>query len=70
MIDIVVAQRVKPGKDEAFEAIAKKVGASTLANDEGCLRSKGSRGKIVLFYVCSCNRSSGSLPIRGDLRSD
>jgi quinol monooxygenase YgiN len=38
MIDLVVTQRVKPGMEQAFEALARQFQANTLALDEGCLR--------------------------------
>jgi quinol monooxygenase YgiN len=38
MMDIVVTQRVNPGKEKEFEALARQLEASTVANDKGCLR--------------------------------
>jgi quinol monooxygenase YgiN len=38
MLDMVVTQRVNPGMETAFEAVALQIAASTLANDEGCQR--------------------------------
>ena len=38
MLNMVVTQRVNPGMESAFEAVARQIAVNTLANDEGCLR--------------------------------
>lgn len=51
MVDIVVTQRVKPGMEQAFEALARQLAANTLANDEGCLRYEWYRAAAPQTYI-------------------
>ncbi len=38
MIDVIIEQRINPGMEAEFEALARQAEQSTLANDDGCLR--------------------------------
>jgi quinol monooxygenase YgiN len=51
MLDMVVTQRVKPGKEQEFETLAKQLEANTLANDKGCLRYEWYRGTSPQTYI-------------------
>lgn len=51
MVDMIVTQRVKPGMEQAFEALARQVAENTLANDEGCLRYEWYRGEAPQTYI-------------------
>ena len=51
MVDMVVTQRVNPGMEQAFEALARQLAANTLANDEGCLRYEWYRAAAPQTYI-------------------
>jgi quinol monooxygenase YgiN len=51
MFDVLVTQRVIPGREQEFEALVKQVEANTLANDEGCLRYEWYRSVEPHSYV-------------------
>jgi quinol monooxygenase YgiN len=51
MFDVVVTQRVKPGKEQEFEALARQLEANTLANDKGCLRYEWYRAETPQTYI-------------------
>jgi quinol monooxygenase YgiN len=51
MVDMVVTQRVKPGMEQVFEALARQLAANTLANDEGCLRYEWYRADAPQTYI-------------------
>lgn len=51
MIDIVVAQRIKPGFEAQAEALFREVEAATLANDKGCLRYEWYRAEEPGTYI-------------------
>lgn len=51
MLDIVVTQKVKPGMENAFEALAKEVEQNTLAKDAGCLRYEWYRGSEPHTFI-------------------
>jgi quinol monooxygenase YgiN len=51
MVDMVVTQRVNPGMEQAFEALARRLTTNTLANDEGCLRYEWYRGAAPQTYI-------------------
>ena len=50
MIDMVVTQRVKPGMEQAFEAVARQLAANTIANDRGCLTYEWRRAAAPQTY--------------------
>lgn len=37
-VNIVVTQRVLPGKEGEYETLLREMEAATVANDKGCLR--------------------------------
>ncbi|HEV2549913.1 MAG TPA: putative quinol monooxygenase [Stellaceae bacterium] len=51
MFDVVVTQRVKPGKEQEFEALVRQLEANTLANDKGCLRYEWYRAETPQTYI-------------------
>jgi len=51
MIDVIVTQRVHPGKEEAFEALVRQITANTLANAKGCLRYEWYRAETPQTYI-------------------
>jgi quinol monooxygenase YgiN len=51
MVDMVVTQRVKPGMEQTFEALARRITANTLANDHGCLRYEWYRADAPQTYI-------------------
>ena len=46
LIDVIVTQRVHPGKEQTFEALAREITANTLAKDKGCLRHEWYRSGL------------------------
>jgi quinol monooxygenase YgiN len=51
MVDMVVTQRVNPGMEQTFEALARHITANTLANDHGCLRYEWYRADAPQTYI-------------------
>lgn len=51
MFDVLVTQRVIPGKEQEFEALVRQLEANTLANDPGCLRYEWYRSAEPHTYV-------------------
>jgi quinol monooxygenase YgiN len=51
MIDIMVTQRVDPGKEQEFEALARQLETSTLSNDNGCLRNEWYKAATPSTYI-------------------
>jgi quinol monooxygenase YgiN len=51
MFDVVVTQRVNPGKEQEFEALARQIEKNTLANDSGCLRYEWYRSAEPQTYI-------------------
>jgi quinol monooxygenase YgiN len=51
MVDMVVTQRVNPGMEQAFEALARQLTTNTLANDKGCLRYEWYRAVTPQTYI-------------------
>ena len=50
-LDIVVTQRVHPGKEAEYEALLREMEAATIANDEGCLRYEWYRADTPQTYI-------------------
>ncbi len=51
MLDIVVTQRVHPGKEREFEELARQLEANTVAKDKGCLRYEWYRSETPHTYI-------------------
>jgi quinol monooxygenase YgiN len=51
MFDSVVTQRVSPGREAEFEALARQLEADTRAREEGCLRYEWYRAEAPQTYV-------------------
>jgi quinol monooxygenase YgiN len=51
MLDILVTQRVLPGKEEAFEALIRKMEENTVNLDAGCLRYEWYRAEEPHTYI-------------------
>jgi quinol monooxygenase YgiN len=50
-VNVIVTQRVLPGKEAEFEALARELEASTVANDKGCLRYEWYRAETPGTYI-------------------
>jgi quinol monooxygenase YgiN len=50
-VNIVVTQRVLPGKESECEALLREAEAATVANDKGCLRYEWYRSETPQAYI-------------------
>jgi quinol monooxygenase YgiN len=50
-INVVVTQRIHPGREAEFEALLRELEASTVANDAGCLRYEWYRAEAPQTYI-------------------
>lgn len=50
-VNIVVTQRVLPGKEGEYEGLLREMEAATVANDEGCLRYEWYRSETPHTYI-------------------
>jgi quinol monooxygenase YgiN len=50
-VNIVVTQRVLPGKESEYEALLRKTEAGTVAKDKGCLRYEWYRSETPQTYI-------------------
>ena len=50
-LNIVVTQRIHPGKEAEYEALIRQMEAATLANDKGCLRYEWYRAEEAQTYI-------------------
>jgi quinol monooxygenase YgiN len=50
-VNIVVTQRVLPGKEGEYETLLREMEAATVANDKGCLRYEWYRSETPQTYV-------------------
>ena len=51
MINVIIEQRINPGMEAEFEALARQAEQSTLANDDGCLRYEWYRADETSTYI-------------------
>jgi len=50
-VNIVVTQRVLPGKEGEYEALLHEMEAATVANDKSCLRYEWYRSETPQTYI-------------------
>jgi quinol monooxygenase YgiN len=51
MLDIIVTQRVHPGKEEEFESLIRQLERNTVEKDQGCLRYEWYRYETAQTYI-------------------
>ena len=69
MIDMVVTQRVNPGREAYVEGLLREITANTLAQDAGCLRYEWYRAAEPHTYIL-LERWTDQAAVQAHLKAD